>query len=61
MSSKMKEIKDVLVNDPNSELIDYLMEETRKKARREYTLCILTISRDIAFHPNIRQQFLFSH
>ena len=32
MSSTMKEIKDVLANDPTSELIDYLKEESRKQA-----------------------------
>ena len=32
MSSTMKEIEDVLVNDTTSELIDYLKEESRKQA-----------------------------
>lgn len=31
MSSTMKEIEDVLVNDTTSELIDYLKEESRKQ------------------------------
>ena len=35
MSSTMKEIKDALVNDPISELIDYLKEESRKQAGRD--------------------------
>ena len=30
----MKEIKDVLVNDPSSELIDYLKEKSRKQGER---------------------------
>ena len=35
MSSTIKEIKDVLVNEPTSELIDYLKEESRKQAERD--------------------------
>ena len=35
MSSTIKEIKDVLVNEPTSELIDYLKEVSRKQAERD--------------------------
>ena len=35
MSSTIKEIKDVLVNEPTSEMIDYLKEENRKQAERD--------------------------
>ena len=35
ISSTMKEIKDVLANDPTSELIDYLKEKSRKQTHRD--------------------------
>ena len=35
MSSTMKETKNVLANDPISELIDHLKEENRKEIERE--------------------------
>lgn len=40
MSLTMKEIKDVFVNDPISEMIDYLKKESKKQTQRETTcLC----------------------
>lgn len=40
MSLTMKEIKDVFVNDPISEMIDYLKKESKKQTQRERTcLC----------------------
>ena len=35
MSSMMKEMKNVLANDPISELIDHLKKENRKELERE--------------------------
>ena len=41
MSSTMKEIKDVLVDDPTNELIDYIKEESRKRQRLTRCLSLM--------------------
>ena len=43
MSLTMKEIKDVFVNDPISEMIDYLKKESKKQTQRE-TTCLFLIT-----------------
>ena len=44
MSSMMKEMKNVLANDPISELIDHLKKENRKELERENMFMSLMIN-----------------